>query len=276
MIGILAGAVREHDEWLCVLLGEASQDGYTVTVDGIYTPAGQTRTSATCELDERAHPLPPDVHRRKIGSLHSHHVMSPNPSGTDLGQGGLFYTYTLSIVISSQMKSLEDKIFGWSYYGEKRVRLGCGAYAKLPVVIVPIGYENDWPIACSEVIKAPDTLEAQVETLGDCRRWTEMEGTNRYLLRRAGKCGMTEEKERVRQFLFGADGSPVLDELPLAKKAELTPRDFHQGGYGYYGRTREEDYYDSVDFDSEIHSRDTDEIPVIRLNNHSSLVKVAK
>lgn len=267
-----------------MLMGQTSEDGYTVTVDDIYTPPRQDRTSATCEIDEEIYTFPSYVQERKVGSLHSHHTMTATPSGTDLGVKGLFYTYSLSIVISSILKDLESRLLGFSYYGEKRVKLKCGAAAKMPVVIVPVGYEEDWPLASSDAVHPPDHDESAVPSLGDCRRWKEAEGSDRYHLKKKGRCNLVEEKEQVRTRLFGANGSPIIEQLPKARVTEYQGNSFSKHYDKYKDRKWWKDgssdddvgYYDDKGYWLEGHhypydNNETQEVPVV---NSTALMRV--
>src|SRR5262245_19735054 len=85
ILGMLAGAVQDPDEWLVLLLGEVRMRGLHVIVNEIYVPTKQERGGAHCSTKED---LPPQVTSRLVGVLHSHHHFAAEFSPTDRGKDG--------------------------------------------------------------------------------------------------------------------------------------------------------------------------------------------
>lgn len=229
----LAGAVRDRDEWLVILLGERKQNGLHVIVDNYYVPRKQKRGPATCSTEE---PLPESISRDVVGVVHSHNNMAAIFSATDKGEGGLNRTFPMSIVISTQYKQ-EDKecmLLGFAYQAEGRFTLPCGGLGVAQFDVIPLGIE-DWPFKSTPRL-ASHSKGTAVNDLNDCAHWTEAEDSTRYDLKRIGNCGIQETAGHTRHGIFGFDGADILSRLPEAERIVYAHKRGVQGSQreGYY------------------------------------------
>lgn len=279
-LGKIAGAVQDDDEWIIVYSYKVYENGMRIIIDDMWVPKTQVRTGGHVVFDESKERIPARMNGKPLGNIHSHNNMGKARfSGTDFGEGGVCYNYSSAIVVSSRWaqedkdKQVAAQLLGFSYQAVVRGPLPCGARGRFPALIIPIGYTN-WPVENRNVIRADH--ERVVKDLGDCRRYHSSPETDEYHLQRLGNCKVTEEALKVRTGIFGYDDS-LIDEMPVAKKYEnLVPA----GNIIRVGYDR--DTYDSREYidDDEayirwlranaatdgIHTRDTDEIPIITPN----------
>lgn len=217
VIGILAGLVRDPNEWVAILMGTASEDNLEVTVTGLYVPPQQSRRMDHCEIDTEKYPFPDDVRENLVGVVHSHNSMTATFSSQDLAYDGFCSNYPMSIVISTKVQTnaskdtkLEAVLLGFAYEAVARIKLPCGARGRAYFEVHPLGIE-DWPI--SSVAKEPPSLK-EAKSLGDCQRWEAGKGSDRYYVNRVAKCGTVEKETLVRQAIFGSNAEEQLAMLP--------------------------------------------------------------
>lgn len=225
ILGMFAGAVKDKDEWLVILLGERKEGGLHIIVDDLYVPRGQQRAMATCSTDE---PLPANVIPRVVGALHSHNSMMGKFSATDRSAGGLNSRFPFSIVISTMYTNQDQEatVLGFAYEAEGRFDLPCGNLGVAQFSIVPSGVE-DWPWP-AEVILA--THKGELPHIGDCVSWRMSEDSSPYFYKRAADCGISETLKQVRGNAFGEDGAFILSKLPEATRYVTT--------YSKYGENK--------------------------------------
>lgn len=240
IIGALAGAVEDNWEWLALFRGRTEHNGLVGIVEELLVPPMQKRDGGTCSIDETL--MAPADRVGIIGVVHSHHRMQPKFSPVDLGEKGLCTQYPISLVIGSSFPytkgplAEEAEALGFSYELVMRPKAQCGAYLKVHGKIVPEGYDDwfmgtepTWPERSENGmfnLTAPD--------LGDCQRFVQTTGSDRYYRQRMGNCGCMETSKHIRRFLFGRDGSDILDNLPEPTKHE--PK--HKGNAGYNAVTK--------------------------------------
>lgn len=224
IIGALAGAVEDNWEWLALFRGRTEQNGLVGIVEELLVPPMQKRDGGTCSIDETL--MIPADRERIIGVVHSHHRMQAKFSPTDLGKEGLCTQYPISLVISTQMPHgkgpvvEESDALGFSYELVMRPRAQCGAYLKVHGKIVPEGYD-DWIFGTEP--SWPERSEngmfnLEAPYLEDCQRFVQVDGSDRYYQQRMGHCGCVETTKHIRKFLFGRDGTDIIDALPEPTK----------------------------------------------------------
>ena len=228
ILGWFAGAAEDRLEWLAILLGTASKDGFEVKVKQIFVPRVQERTHGSCDVDDKD--IPDKIRPEIVGVVHSHHSMGAFFSGTDKALDGVNSRFPCSIVISSKMKDDYEYSMGFGMQAEGRVILECGSLAVVRFGVVPSGMP-DWPYKV-DVVRAHDLKfkESTVNSLGDCDNYKPGPGSNRYQLQKEGKCsfGLKEKSLIVRPYIFGKDGRPIIEQLPKPR-----PVEYPLGGRGY-------------------------------------------
>src|SRR5262245_17870992 len=218
ILGWLAGAVKDKNEWMVLLLGTRSEGGLHIIVDNIYVPPTQHRESSHVtpykdDLPEPHEEFPEWVLARLVGNFHSHNSMGAKFSGGDLAPDGVCSTFSMSIVGSTRVeKTPEFHHLGFAYQAIGQFDLPCGALGTCTFAIIPRGVEN-WPHEY-EVIK-PLIVEGQQHTdLGDCDEYKESEDSDVYEYRREAQCGLVESSFNTKFSVFGRNGSPILSKLP--------------------------------------------------------------
>lgn len=213
LLAEFAGAVDDNLEWLCLLKGIRSTDGFTITVTGIETPL-QYRSAVVCGLQEEA-----EIDSTVVGVLHSHHDMSAYFSATD--RATLNTRFPLSIVIAqpSQLNTTANT-FGFSYKAEAKVVLPCGSIGTVSAVIAPDPVPLHWcyPIAA--------TIVADKKPLGNCDQFvTKTDGQTDS---QADQTGMTVQEAKCKEsravfpkLYFGKAGAELLAEIQ--KKGVVQP-----------------------------------------------------
>src|ERR1044071_7753837 len=124
-IAMIAGAVRDKIEWIVLLGGERSADGYEVKISKIVVPK-QRRDAAHADLEEID--LPEDI----VGVMHSHHTMGAWFSKTD--DEDLNPRFATSIVVA-----IAENNLGFSYKATGKVQLPCGATGVIDFVLSVAG-----------------------------------------------------------------------------------------------------------------------------------------
>lgn len=164
-IAMIAGAVRDQDEWAVFLNGTRSEDGFVVTVDRLTVPV-QVRGGADVEIPEQT--IADDV----VGVMHSHHRMGAFFSGTDTGQ--LNPRFPSSVVVAIAANNL-----GFSYQAEGKVILPCGAIGKVDFQLGVRDVDARFMpevIRGSEIEKPATQWRAAVPDLGECDRYEVVDG----------------------------------------------------------------------------------------------------
>jgi hypothetical protein len=222
ILGWFAGAAEDDLEWLALLLGTASEDGFDVTVDNLFVPTVQARSSGSCDVEDRD--IPEGVRSHIVGVVHSHHSMGAFFSGTDRGEDGVNARFACSIVVSSRMKHPIEYNMGFGFEAEGRVVLGCGSIAVVKFVVAPLN-DKDWPYS-NEVLRDSDLVfkDKEVHSIGDCDNFSLSATSNRYMSQKAGKCDLHEKEALVRPYVFGKNGKPIVERLPKPI--------FNKGSYG--------------------------------------------
>lgn len=215
LIGELAGAVNDKDEWAILLRGKRDQDGAHVVVTDYFVPP-QSRSGTNVELKDI--PVTPDI----VGVIHSHHAMGAFFSGTD--NTYLNPRFPVSIVIAHE-KWGQRSYFGFTYKAEGRVTLPCGAIGVMGFSIQP----SEGPMV-AEVDVAPK----DAENLGMCANAVEISG-NKFRVGLEAACGLKEDNFRASAFGVGQELFQLVKALPRP-----TFKSFNKGvtknGKGYTTR----------------------------------------
>lgn len=186
-IAMTAGAVRDKIEWIVLLHGGRSTDGYEVDVKYFSVPK-QSRGGAHADMKELD--LPDDV----VGVMHSHHNMGAFFSKTD--ENELNPRFPSSIVVAVANNNL-----GFNYQATGKVVLPCGALGVVTFVLSVAGVER--------FIREPRRgfqHDIEVEDLLGCPRWESEDDVYTRVYR--AECGRKEIGEKP--LVFGTAGSDTL------------------------------------------------------------------
>lgn len=212
LIGNIAGAVRDRIEWIALLNGKRSEDGYEVTVDRFTIPQ-QYRTGGDAEMLEQE--LDSDV----VGVIHSHHSMGAFFSGIDTNT--LNPRFPSSIVVAIARNSM-----GFNYKAVGKVTLPCGAVGEVEFKLAVVGAER----FAQQVIRG--SHEGEAADLGDCEDYETRE-VDQYTIIETGSCGQTAQGEKP--LMFGQDGAQFMS---VVQSQTLQRAKSQFGGqYGGYGRS---------------------------------------
>lgn len=206
----IAGAALDDIEWITLLTGERSKDGYEVRVDGFSIPE-QFRGKAHADIPED-YPAQDDV----IGVMHLHPWWS-KASFSSIDDSTLNPRFPFSIVVSPARNNL-----GFSYEARGKVELPCGA----------IGEQVDFKLQIAGVERFAQAVvrgahDGEVQNLGDCQRFTET-ATDEYTVVEAANCGLTTVADTPA--IFGREGAEFLAEV--VAKTRVSP--VSQGKTTYY------------------------------------------
>jgi hypothetical protein len=233
---VLAGAVKDRDEWLIVLLGDSQEGGLHIVVNDFYVPPTQHRTGSHCKPYRNDFPnpdeeFPPEVTSSMVGCLHSHNSMGARFSGGDLAKDGICSTFPMNIVIGSSIKEADKESYflGFEYQAKLHFELPCGGIGVCGANIIPKGVE-DWPIPWEVERAEGDDIEIVYENIGDCDEYLESEDSTPYSYRRLAKCGIIEKGFNLHKSVFGSNGKTILSQLP--KPYTPTPMNNIRGGGG--------------------------------------------
>lgn len=195
-IAMIAGAVRDKIEWMVLLHGERSADGYEVKIDRFTVPP-QYRSGAEVELAEDI-TLPEDC----VGVMHSHHHMGAFFSRTDREE--LNPRFPSSIVVAIGYGNL-----GFNYQACGKVVLPCGALGLVDfgLAIVEDAKFAAEPIRGQHVELDPKSKDA---LKGCTRRAYGEHPEDSYLALDQTQCGLTIGETVERPLVFGMDGSQLL------------------------------------------------------------------
>jgi hypothetical protein len=224
-IAMVAGAVRDKIEWMVLLHGERSADGYEVRVDRFTVPP-QYRSGAEVELAEEI-ALPEDC----VGVMHSHHHMGAFFSHTDDTE--LNPRFPSSIVVATANNNL-----GFAYRACGKVALPCGALGLVDFELAIVGNER----FAAEPIKGQhgDLAKDGKDALKGCtRRYYADHPTDSYLAVDQTQCGLTIGAVVEKPLMFGMDGSPLLAAVQSMTRERVDRRlpAYYQGGVGNSNQT---------------------------------------
>lgn len=214
----IAGAVQDSIEWIALLNGTRSADGYEVTVDRFTIPQ-QYRGAAHADIPDQERAA--DV----VGVMHLHPWWSQARfSGID--DNTLNPRYPFSIVVSPSRNNL-----GFSYEAMGKVVLPCGAVGEVEDFRVNVvGVER-----FAQQAVRPDH-NGEVQDLGDCTAFTE-EVTGEYTLTEMASCGLTSVADTPA--VFGRDDAGFLDVVKsqtLASPTTYFTRGDGKGGNSFFGK----------------------------------------
>lgn len=236
LVAAIAGAVLDKIEWMVLLLGERSEDGFQVKVTGFRVPQ-QRRTSNDVSMTEPMEADGSTIGEDVVGVLHSHHSL------------GAFFSHTDNTELNPQFKSSivvsqgSTTALGFKYKAEGKVVLPCGSVGKVDFQLVITG--TRWT---AEVVREHDGKGG----FGDCEHVTEsVEKTDDELVESkttAFDCALIDgtmqplqsviRKEKPR--VFGVvGGEQLLDEIRKMTTGYSYQSGHYgqQGGYAYERRT---------------------------------------
>ena len=200
LVAKVAGAVQDSIEWMVLLLGERSADGFHVKVTDFRVPK-QRRSGADVKMAEPMEGDGSTVDDAVVGVLHSHHHMGAFFSGTDNTELNPFFKS--SIVVAQAKTAL-----GFAYKAEGKVVLPCGSVGKIDFFLKVTGSER-WNAVEKHEVDGKNGF-------GDCDQLTvEVEDTETETITRKKApepCGLSSESKAERAFVFGDEGSKALLE----------------------------------------------------------------
>ena len=214
VLGILAGAVWDKNEWMAFLIGVRSPDGLSVMVTDLRIPL-QRRGHGMCETVNEE-PLAPDV----VGVVHSHHTMGAFFSQTD--DTKLNPRFPTSIVVSQPKHNskAEHELLGFCYKAEGRVPLPCGTPGIIEFTVQPAPFVKDWPVM--EIAKFG---EPKGGSLTFCPHTTS--ARNELMQTTTAKCGLVGH--HVIENYFGRDSASFI--AAVEKQTEAIVNEYP--GYQY-------------------------------------------
>lgn len=202
LVAKVSGAVQDSIEWMVLLLGERSADGFHVKVTDFRVPK-QRRSGADVKMAEPMEGDGSTVDDAVVGVLHSHHRMGAFFSGTDNNELNPFFKS--SIVVAQAKTAL-----GFSYKAEGKVTLPCGSIGKVDFFLKVTGSER-WNAVEKHDVDGKAGF-------GDCDQLveevveTETETVTKKVAPAA--CGLSSEVKSERAFVFGcAGGEQLLGEI---------------------------------------------------------------
>lgn len=210
-IAMVAGAVRDNIEWIVLLNGTRSEDGYEVNVERFSVPE-QTRSGAHADMKEL------DLDDDVVGVMHSHHTMGAFFSKTD--EDELNPRFGSSIVVAVAENNL-----GFKYKAAGKVVLPCGSIGIVNFYLAVAGVEH----FSNSPVRGMKQDELEVEDLLECPKWESVDDEYQRVYR--AECGRVEYGEKP--LVFGKAGGDRL----LAAIREQTARPtfsfgFNNGNYG--------------------------------------------
>lgn len=204
VLGIIAGAVWDQNEWMAFLIGTRSPDGLQVMVTDLRAPY-QIRGHGNCETVTEE-PLAADV----VGVIHSHHSMGAFFSETDNTK--LNPRFPTSIVVSQPKYGApsEHTLLGFSYKAEGKIVLSCGTPGIINFIVQPMPMVEDWP-----VVEAATRGTVKPGPLFGCPHTTQV--VNSIYQTTNAKCGLTTT-EPMKAY-FGRDSVAFIAEVEKQTKA---------------------------------------------------------
>lgn len=195
-VGMIAGAVRDNIEWIVLLNGKRSDDGFEVLVERITVPQ-QYRSGGHAEMTEL------DLAADVVGVMHSHHQMGAFFSGTD--RNSLNPRFPTSIVVAIDRSNL-----GFEYQAEGKVKLPCGS---LGVVPFKVSVADAGERFVQAVVRGRD----DGGRLGGCNKWGGEAAE--FTMAVQTECGLRREVDRP--LVFGQEGDgllKVIEEMTLKRQ----------------------------------------------------------
>lgn len=207
LISQIAGAVRDKIEWIVLMNGKRSADGFEVIVDRFTVPQ-QYRSGGDADM------LDTQMDADVVGVMHSHHKMGAFFSGID--DRTLNPRFPCSIVVAISRNN-----FGFDYKACGKVVLPCGATAEeVPFKLNVAGV----PRFAQKAIRA--THEGEVAGLGDCPNYTETD-VDQYTLVEKASCGLSAIV--AQSLVFGLAGGEELLEV-IRAQTQKRVFNFQKGG----------------------------------------------
>lgn len=207
LITEIAGAVRDSIEWIALLNGTRSADGYEVTVEKFTIPQ-QYRTAGDAEMVDT------QVGEGVVGVIHSHHKMGAFFSGIDTST--LNPRFPTSIVVAQARNNL-----GFAYKAVGKVVLPCNAVGEVEFRLAVEGVER----FAFEPVKADHSGE--VGDLGDCDSYS-VEDTSEWTQVERAACGLHAVVDKP--LMFGQDGAGFLEVV----RSQTLSRPAVQGKWNYH------------------------------------------
>lgn len=222
LVAQIAGAAvlgaKDKTEWIALLNGKRSEDGYEVFVERFTIPE-QFRGTAHADIPETV--LDPSV----VGVMHLHPWWSQATfSGID--DNSLNPRFPFSIVVSPSNNNL-----GFSYQAEGKVTLPCGAVGQVKRFMLAVeGVERfAW-----EAVRPEHSSE--VEDLGDCHRFSEA-AKDDYTLVETAECGLVTVADTAA--VFGREGGAefiaVVEKQTLDRKSTYFTKGDGKGNNNFTG-----------------------------------------
>lgn len=224
-VAMVAGAVRDKIEWMVLLHGQRSEDGYEVRVDRFTVPV-QYRSSGEVELAQDI-VLPADC----VGVMHSHHRMGAFFSSTDTNE--LNPRFPSSIVVAVSTNNL-----GFDYRACGKVQLPCGAMGLVDFWLAVEGVERFAvePVRGEHDAEKLVDLKAKDGGLQGCthRQYVQHPEDN-YLAVDAAACGLSSGEVIQRPLVFGMNGADLLAAVvEQTRKPPSRQLPAHYQGNGSY------------------------------------------
>ena len=193
-IAMLAGAVEDKDEWIALMTGKRTDDGWHTVVDGFVVPP-QKRGPATADME----PVKVDP-TKVVGIVHSHNSMQAFFSGTDTGEDGV-NEFPISLVVAQTPKTEMEKTMGFAWKCEAKAELGCGKLARVPAML---GVEG------VKFLEAPEKEEAEASQqtvkdgdVGYCpfkEEGGDFESLDELTMEQKLPCGLTTQRSTTGMF----------------------------------------------------------------------------
>lgn len=226
LVAKVAGAVKDKIEWMVLLLGERSADGFHVKVTDFRVPK-QRRSGADVKMAEPMEGDGSTVDDAVVGVLHSHHSMGAFFSGTDNTELNPFFK---SSIVVAQAKSA----LGFAYKAEGKVVLPCGSIGKIDFFLKVTGSER-WNAVEKHEVDGKNGF-------GDCDQLvTEVTETETETITKKiapAVCGLSSEDKAERTFIFGEDGAEALLKEIEEQTVSRAPDEKVFGNHGNYGGYR--------------------------------------
>jgi hypothetical protein len=223
LVAKVAGAVSDHIEWMVLLLGERSTDGFHVKVTDFRVPK-QRRSGGDVKMAEPMEGDGSTVDDAVVGVMHSHHKMGAFFSGTDNTELNPFFKS--SIVIAQAKTAL-----GFAYKAEGKVVLPCGSIGSIPFFL---------KVTDSERWNAVEKHEYDGKAgFGDCDQAVEevTETETETITKKVAPepCGLSSEDKAERAFVFGcAGGEQLLTEIKAQSVGHAPDEKVFGNGNGSY------------------------------------------
>lgn len=216
VIAQIAGAVRDRDEWLLLLAGTRSEDGFHVSVNNLIAPpqkrgGAHVTIGAHAGLADLEMPINGPVLKYEgadiVGVMHSHNTMRAFFSVDD--ENTLNPNFPSSIVVAYANNAL-----GFEYQAVGKTRLSCGSRGEISFLLKVAGSPRF----------APTTLVAhpKFKDLGDCNKYKTQKARDEYHAIEKSECGLSARVERT--LIFGLDKADIMKRIQEATVASPPPQ----------------------------------------------------